>query len=118
MKKVILLMAMVCGLVGTVPCSGQGARGLDGSSRQGEGVKKIGLKGRVLQVLEKGYLMEGRETPWFLAGYRPPKGHEVADGDVINCYVVKTGATFRYEDTTGAMRTVRVYRWAGRRLGG
>lgn len=81
----------------------------------GKTTKKVAIRGRVLQVLPEGLLMSGGGNPYLLAGY--PGAKDMADGDAVNCYAEKTEHTFKYEDTTGAMRTVRVWRFLNGRIG-
>lgn len=82
----------------------------------GDKTKKVPINARVLQVLPEGLLFSGKSAPYLLVGY--PKHQEVADGNVVNVYAQSTGKTFKYEDTTGAVRTVRVFRYLNQRIGG
>lgn len=78
--------------------------------------EKIALTRSVLQVLPDGLLfMGGGSVPFILVGH--PKAKTIAEGERVNCYVKKTEGTYKYTDTRGAERTVRVYRYQNERIG-
>jgi len=81
----------------------------------GEKTEKFPVKGRVLQVLPEGLLFRGASSPWLLKGH--PETAKMTDGAEINCYVVREEGSFQYTDVLGASRTVRIYRYAGKRMG-
>jgi hypothetical protein len=81
----------------------------------GKKTKKLPIRGRVLQVLPEGLLFSGGGAPWLLKGH--PQFATMADGAEINCFVEQEAGTFRYTDVSGAQRTVRIYRYAGKRYG-
>jgi hypothetical protein len=78
-------------------------------------IQKVPLTGRVLQVLPEGLLFAGGSSPYLLKDH--PDMDKMVDGQAVNCYAVATKETFKYTDTQGAVRTVRVYRFLNRRIG-
>lgn len=76
--------------------------------------KKVAITHTVLQKHERGLLMNAR-NPFLLVGH--PDEARLADGDRVNVYATRTDHLVEYIDTTGAKRTVRVWRFANRRIG-
>lgn len=86
-----------------------------GDGKIGAPMSKVALTGRVLQVLPEGLLFYAWSSPYLLKGH--PDAEKMVDGQAVNCYAVRTAETFKYTDTQGAVRTVRVYRFLNRRIG-
>ena len=87
----------------------------DGSLLNGGAVRKLAVTGNVLQVLPVGLLFSWAGGTYVLVDY--PDFDKMADGDAVNCYVVKTEKTYSYESVNGAKRTARVYKFLNRRIG-
>ena len=86
-------------------------RGSSVFAQLGETTKKEAVTREILQVLPEGLLMSGTK-PFLLTGH--PDEKNLADGERVNCYAADTGKVFKYTDTTGAERTVRIWRaWPG-----
>ena len=85
------------------------------SALSGGSVKKLAITGRVLQVLDDGLLFSWDRGTYVLMDY--PDFKKMADGDAVNCYVVKTEKTYEYMGVDGARHTARVYKFMNQRIG-
>lgn len=78
---------------------------------------KVKAKLEVIQVLEEGLLVAQGKEPIFLLK-NVPKAEAQADGDKFAAYIRKTKEVFKYEDVTGAVRTVSIWvydsKWAAK----
>lgn len=77
--------------------------------------KKQAIEMRVDQILPEGLLIISGQSLILLVGH--PDHKKIVDGQLINCYALRTDEVFRYTDVSGAMRAARVYRYYGKRLG-
>ncbi len=110
MKTIPFYLMILCGAVAPLTVAPMA------HAQLGERTKKEAITCPVLQVLPKGLLMSGSDgSPFLLAGH--PDAGKLADGDAVNCYAVKTSHTYKYTDTLGAERTVRVWKYMNRRMG-
>jgi hypothetical protein len=76
--------------------------------------EKIPFAAPIDQVVDEGYLFMGKESMVLLVGHPDKK---LTDGEKVNCYAVKTTATYEYESVDGAKRKIRVYRYVEKRMG-
>lgn len=104
------------GLVALIPMLGNAqVGGLHDTPKNVREMQQIPLHRKILQVLPEGLLFSGTTSTFILVGH--PDAKKLADGEMVNCYAVKTDETLKYIDITGAERTARVYRYVTARIG-